>query len=185
MHVLAVYGSLREKSINKALACAAQENVPEGMAIELIGVGGLPLFNQDEELTNYPAVATETKSKIADADGVLIVTPEYNRTPPGSLKNFLDWTSRPEGAHPWSGKPVGVLGASDGMRGASFAQYDIRRIMGYFNAKVMGQPEYYLAQGDKKIKNDIVTDEKSIEVLKRFLLAFKQHVEREQKASSR
>jgi len=185
MQVLAVYGSLREKSINKALARATQANAPEGMAIELIGVGGLPLFNQDDELMNYPAEAADAKKKIAAADGVLIVTPEYNRTPPGSLKNFLDWTSRPEGQYPWGGKPVGILGASDGMRGASFAQYDIRRIMGYFNAKVMGQPEYYLAQGDKKIENDIVTDEKSIEVLKRFLLAFKQHVEHEQKASSR
>jgi chromate reductase len=179
MNVLAIYGSLREKSINKALARAAQANAPEGMTIELLGVGGLPLFNQDDELTNYPAVATEAKEKIAQADGVLIVTPEYNRTPPGSLKNFLDWTSRPEGKHPWGEKPVGVLGASNGMRGASFAQYDIRRICGYFNASVMGQPEYYLAQGDTKIENDVVTDPKSVEVLKRFLAAFKTFVEQE------
>lgn len=176
MRILAIYGSLREKSINKALAYAVQANTPEGMTIELMGVAGLPLFNQDDELTNYPDVAAEAKRKIEAADGVLIVTPEYNRAPPGALKNFLDWTSRPEGQHPWGGKPVGVLGASDGMRGASFAQYDIRRVMGYFNARLMGQPEYYLAQGDKKIENDVVTDEKSIEVLKRFLAAFALHV---------
>ncbi len=177
MHILTIYGSLRTHSINKALARTAQANAPEGVEIELLGVGGLPLFNQDDELANYPDKATEAKKKITDADGVLIVTPEYNRAPPGSLKNFLDWTSRPEGEHPWSGKPVGVLGASDGMRGASFAQYDIRRIMGYFNARVMGQPEYYLAQADKKIEGDVVTDEKSVEVLKKFLAAFKTHIE--------
>lgn len=184
MNVIAIYGSLREHSINKALAKTAQIHAPEDMTIELMGVSDLPLFNQDEELTNYPAAAAKAKQKIASADGVLIVTPEYNRAPPGSLKNFLDWTSRPEGAHPWSGKPVGVLGASDGMRGASFAQYDIRRILAYFNARVMGQPEYYLAQGDKKIENDIVMDEKSVEVLQRFLEAFKTYVVHEQKASS-
>lgn len=177
MHILVIYGSLREHSINKALARAVQANAPEGMQVEPLGVGGLPLYNQDDELTNYPATASEAKEKIAKADGVLIVTPEYNRAPPGSLKNFLDWTSRPEGAHPWGGKPVGVLGASNGLRGASFAQYDIRRIVAYFNARVMGQPEYYLAQADTKIENNIVTDEKSIKVLKKFLAAFKTHVE--------
>ena len=183
MNILVIYGSLREKSINKALARAVQVNAPEGMKTELMGVDGLSLFNQDDELTNYPAHAQEAKQKIAAADGVLIVTPEYNRAPPGALKNFLDWTSRPEGQMPWGGKPVGVLGASNGMRGASFAQYDIRRIVAYFNARMMGQPEYYLAQGDKKIENDVVTDEKSVEVLKRFLAAFKMYVEHEQKAS--
>jgi chromate reductase len=177
MNILAIYGSLSSTSINKALAKAAQANAPEGMDIELLGVDGLPLFNQDDEIDNYPTAATDAKEKIDAADGVLIVTPEYNRAPPGSLKNFLDWTSRPSGQHPWGGKAVGVLGASDGMRGASFAQYDIRRTMGYFNARVMGQPEYYLAQGDKKIENGVVTEAKSVEVLKRFLAAFKTHVE--------
>ncbi len=176
MNILVIYGSLRKESINKALAQTVKQNAPEGMAIDLMGVDGLPLFNQDDELTNYPAAAQKAKDAIARADGVLIVTPEYNRAPPGSLKNFLDWTSRPEGEMPWGGKPVGVLGASNGLRGASFAQYDIRRIVAYFNARVMGQPEYYLAQGDTKIENGIVTDPKSVEVLKRFLVAFEKHV---------
>lgn len=177
MNILVIYGSLRRDSINKALAQTIQTHAPEGMIVECMGVDGLPLFNQDIELTSYPATAQEAKDKIASAHGVLIVTPEYNRAPPGSLKNFLDWTSRPEGNMPWSGKPVGVLGASNGLRGASFAQYDIRRIMSYFNARVMGQPEYYLAQGDTKIENGLVTDRKSVEVLTRFLVAFKTHVE--------
>lgn len=181
MHILVIYGSLRQESINKALAQTIAAHVPEGVNVELLGVGGLPLFNQDDEVSHYPAVAQEAKEKIAKADGVLIVTPEYNRAPPGALKNFLDWTSRPdEKPRVWSGKPVGVLGASNGLRGASFAQYDIRRIMGYFNARLMGQPEYYLAEGDKKTENGVVTDSKSIEVLTRFLRAFTDHVENTQ-----
>jgi len=178
VNILVIYGSLREKSINKALARAIERNAPEGMLIELMGIGGLPLYNEDDELTDYPLVAAEAKKKIVAADGVLIVTPEYNRAPPGALKNFLDWTSRPEDERIWSGKIVGVLGASNGMRGASFAQYDIRRIMGYFNAAVLGQPEYYLAQGDTKITGGVVSEPKAIEVLKKFLAAFKTFVER-------
>lgn len=183
MRILAIYGSLREKSINKALAYAVLKHAPEGMDIEVIGLGALPLYNQDHELTEYPDYAREVKEKIARADGVLIVTPEYNRAPPGALKNLLDWTSRPEGRLPWDGKPVGVLGASNGLRGASFAQYDIRRILAYFDANVMGQPEFYFSEAPKKIdENQDVTDAKTLEILGRFLSAFKTFVQNARKA---
>ncbi|MCI0695769.1 NAD(P)H-dependent oxidoreductase [candidate division KSB1 bacterium] len=138
MNIVAISGSLRKGSYNTALLRAAQKLAPE-LNIEILDISTLPIYNQDVEAANYPAEAKALREKIASADGVLIATPEFNRTPPGPLKNFLDWSSRPESEPlPWEGKPVGVLGASSSARGASFAQYDIRRIMSYFNAHPMG-----------------------------------------------
>ncbi len=180
MNVLIVYGSLAEKSINKALARAAQRLAPEGMSVELAGVAGFPEFNRDIELTQYPAVAQTLKDKINAADGILFVTPEYNRSMPGVLKNAIDWVSRPSKAGAkWGGKPVGVISASDGVRGASFAQYDLKRILSYFGAHLMGQPEFFGGEFDKKLDADQnLSDEKTTEMLKRYLVAFKAHVEK-------
>ncbi len=173
MNILGVSGSLRAQSYNTALLRACQTLAPE-MSIEILSIGNLPLFNQDLE-SQYPLEASTLKEKILAADGILIATPEFNRAPPGALKNFLDWTSRPENEpNPWNGKPVAVLGASSGARGASFAQYDVRRIMGYFNARVLGQPEVYVGNVKDKFDPDQkLTDEKTKEVLKKFLEHFK------------
>jgi len=168
MNILVIYGSLREGSLNKALA-------PKEMNIELSGIEGFPLYDDKIEKTAFPEVATKLKEKIAAADGILVVTPEYNRSIPGSLKNALDWTSR--GKVPWKQKPVGVIGASDGVRGASFAQYDVKKVLTYFDAHVMGQPEFYFGEGDKKIDADgNITDEKSKTYLQKYLTAFTHHV---------
>ena len=176
MNVLVVYGSLRERSINKALAQNAQRMAPEGLTIELAGVDNFPLFSEDLEERGTPEIAREYKTKIAAADGIIIVTPEYNRSMPGSLKNMIDWTSRGKDK-PWGGKPVGVIGASNGVRGASFAQYDVKRILLYFNAHVMGQPEFYFGEADKKLDAEgNITDDKTKEVLAKYLAAFKAHV---------
>lgn len=177
MNILVIYGSLREKSINKALAENVRALAPEGMTVELAGVSGFPLFSEDLEKSGFPQIATEYKKKIQSADGIIVVTPEYNRSMPGSLKNVIDWTSR--GTVPWKGKPVGVVGASDGVRGASFAQYDVKRVLTYFDAHVMGQPEFYFGNADQKIDaKGAITDEKTKEVLKKYLTAFKEHVEK-------
>ena len=177
MNVLVIYGSLREKSINKALAQNVQAIAGKDMKIDLAGVDGFPLFSEDLEKSGAPEIATEYKQKIKAADAIIVVTPEYNRSMPGSLKNMLDWTSR--GELPWKGKPVGVIGASDGVRGASFAQYDVKRVLTYFGAHVMGQPELYFGNADKKIDAEgTITDEKTVEYLKKYLSAFKTHVER-------
>lgn len=178
MNVLTIYGSLSERSINKGLANAMLESLPEDMTMELSGVHDIPLFNEDIELTQYPDKAALLKERIKNADGVLFVTPEYNRGMPGALKNAIDWVSRPDGERTFSGKPVGVLGASSGARGAQAAQYDLKRAMTYFGAHIMGQPEFYVDNSDKKIdENGVLQHEKTKEYLKRYLLAFKTHIE--------
>lgn len=176
MNVLVIYGSLREKSINRGLAREFAALAPVDMKCELIGVGEFPLFNADLEASPLPEFITQYKKKIASADGILIVTPEYNRSMPGSLKNMIDWTSR--GELPWAGKKVGVIGASDGPRGASFAQYDVKRIMTYFNAHVMGQPEFYLANSNTTMDAEgTIVDEKSKQVLAKYVAAFHTYLE--------
>ena len=151
--------------------------MPESITPTVVGIEGFPLYSDTIENTSFPEIATQYKEKIRAADGILVVTPEYNRSMPGSLKNVLDWTSRGKDL-PWKGKPVGVIGASDGVRGASFAQYDVKRVLTYFGAHIMGQPEFYFAEADKKIDAEgTITDEKSQQVLSKYLAAFKAHVE--------
>ncbi len=177
MNILIIYGSLREKSLNKVLAHNASSILPEGMTAEVLGIEGFPLYSDTIENAGFPEIAARYKESIRAADGIIIVTPEYNRSMPGSLKNMLDWTSR--GEVPWKGKPVGVIGASDGLRGASFAQYDLKRILAYFGAHVMGQPEFYFGEADKKIDEvGNITDEKTKQVLAKYLVALKTHVEK-------
>ena len=178
MKILVIYGSLREKSLNKALANTAPKLAPEGMDVQVMGIEGFPLYSDTIENAGFPEIATRYKDLIRAADGTIIATPEYNRSMPGSLKNVLDWTSRGKDL-PWKGKPVGVVGASDGLRGASFAQYDVKRILLYFGAELMGQPEFYFGEADKKIDAaGNIMDEKTIEVFKKYLAAFKTHVEK-------
>lgn len=179
MNIVAISGSLRKASYNTALLRAAQKLAPE-MNIEILDISALPVFNQDMELTDYPPAARALKEKIAAADGALLAVPEFNRGVASSMKNFLDWSSRPEGEPlPWAKKPVGILGASSGMRGANLAQFDVRRTMGYFNAFVMPQPEFYLANDeDGKFDADMnLVDVKSAEYLKKFLAAFAKHIQ--------
>ena len=179
MNIVAFSGSLRKKSYNTALLRATQGLAPEGMNIQIVSIDGLPVFNQDLEETDFPPLVLELREKIKAADGVLIATPEFNRTPPGPLKNFLDWSSRPESEPlPWDGKPVAIFGTSTGARGASFAQYDVRRIMGYFDAHVMGQPEVYVGPASQRFNDALeLTDEKTKSVVTKFIMTFKTFVE--------
>ena len=178
VNILGISGSLRKKSYNTALLKAAQKLAPE-MGIEILDYSAVPIFNQDLEESVYPQVVTDMRGKIQAADAILIAVPEFNRTPAGSLKNLIDWASRPD-YKLWNQKPVGIIGASSGPRGASFAQYDVRRIMSYFNARTMGQPEFYCASDeDGKFDADMnLVDPKTIEVFKKFLAAFAEHIQR-------
>ncbi len=141
-NIIAFAGSLREKSINKGLLRAVVAAAPAEMSVTIIDFSQLPMFNQDLE-AQFPAAATELKQKIRAADGIIIATPEFNRSIPGALKNLLDWTSRPYGDNAWAGKPVAMMGAG-GSVGTAVAQSHLKEILLYLDARVLGQPEFYV-----------------------------------------
>lgn len=175
--ILVIYGSLREKSTNKFLAREIAALAPKTMKVEVLGLETLPFYNADME-SSFPEAVKDFKSKIRAANGILVVTPEYNRSIPGVLKNMLDWTSRPYGDSAWDGKPVGVLGASVGSIGAALAQYHLKQILNYLNAHVMGQPEFYLNATEKFDERGNLTDAGTKTHIEKYLAAFQGHVGR-------
>ena len=139
MKVLAISGSLREASYNTALARAATELVPAGVEVEVYDdLGLLPPYDEDLDGEDAPAVVTELRERIVDADALLFVTPEYNGSIPGVLKNAVDWASRPpRGRAALWGKTAAVAGATTGQYGAIWAQQDLRRVLGIAGARVV------------------------------------------------
>lgn len=184
--IAVIVGSLRQESYNKkfahALARLAQEQGT--MEFNFIDIGALPLFNQDLE-PNPPAAVTELKRQIEAADGVLFVTPEYNRSVPGVLKNAIDWASRPYGKNSWAGKPAAICGTSPGAIGAALAQNQLRGIIsGFLDMPTMGQPEMYLQYKDELFDADHkVTNEGTQKFLAGFLSAFEKWVGTHSKAA--
>lgn len=161
--LLAISGSLRKDSYNTALITAFKTLAPEGVDIELVEINELPHFNQDSE-GNFPEVASALKAKIEAADGIIISTPEYNRSIPGVLKNVIDWTSRPWGKNSWAGKPVYAMSASVGPLSGALAQYELKKIMLYLDAHVLGQPEFFLGNATEKFDEaGVLVDENTKE----------------------
>src|SRR5579884_16530 len=139
MRVLAVSGSLRERSFNTSLLRAAAEAAPEGVEIELWeGLADLPLYDQDLEDGEVPGSVRRLREEWAAADAILFATPEYNGSVPGGLKNAIDWASRPKFEAALTNKTVAVVGASTGQFGALWAQQDLKRILGIAGARVVG-----------------------------------------------
>jgi chromate reductase len=169
VHVLGFAGSLRKQSYNRALLSAANEMVPDGVTLEIFDLEGIPPFNQDLEL-QPPDKVKEFKAKIRAADAIVIVTPEYNYSIPGVLKNAIDWASRPYGNNAFDGKPVAVMGASVGMLGTARAQYDLRRSFVFLNMFPLNQPEVLVPFAQDKVDgNGRVTDEKTRKKIKELL----------------
>lgn len=138
MRVLGISGSLRAGSYNTGLLRAAQESAPAGVELELYdGLGSLPHFDQDVQDQEPPLSVSDLREQIAEADAVLIATPEYNGSIPGVLKNAIDWASRPFPDNALRGKTVAVVGASTGSYGAMWAQADLRRVLGVAGARVL------------------------------------------------
>ena len=136
-------GSIRKDSINKKLARALEKLFPADFSFTYVRIDDLPLYNQDDD-ANPSAQATRIKAEIKAAQGVLFVTPEYNRSIPGVLKNAIDHASRPYGQSAWVGKPAGVLGASVGAAGTAMAQQHLRNVLAYLDVPTLGQPEAFI-----------------------------------------
>ncbi len=141
--IAVVVGSLRKDSFNRKLATALARLAPAEFVFKQVEIGDLPLYNQDDD-ANPAASVVRLKQAIKSADGLLFVTPEYNRSMPGVLKNALDHASRPYGQSVWAGKPGAVVGITIGTSGTALAQQHLRNVLAYLDVATMGQPEIFL-----------------------------------------
>jgi chromate reductase len=169
VRILGIAGSLREASYNRGVLRAAKELAPEGSSIDIFELDGIPGFNQDEE-QNPPEKVAEFKQKIREADAILFVTPEYNYSVPGVLKNAIDWASRPYGDSAWNGKPAAIMGASIGGIATARAQYHLRQMMVFLNMFPINQPEVMIGKaGEKFDEQGNLTDEATKKYIRRLL----------------
>lgn len=165
-------GSLRKDSINRKMANALMELAPCSVKLSIIEIGHLPLYNQDGD-ENPPTAWTEFRERVREADAVLFVTPEYNRSVPAPLKNALDVGSRPYGQSSWNGKPGAVLSASPGAIGGFGANHHLRQSLVFLNVPVMQQPEAYIAGADKLFDaNGKLANDGTRKFLEHFMQAF-------------
>lgn len=141
--IAVVVGSIRKDSFNLKLANAITKFAPADFKFKFIKIDDLPLYNQDND-NNFPESVKRLKSEIAASQGVIFVTPEYNRSIPGVLKNALDYASRPYGQSAWQGIPAGVIGVSVGTIGTAMAQQHLRNVLAYLDMPTMGQPEAFI-----------------------------------------
>lgn len=141
--IAVLVGSLRRDSFNRRLATAIARLAPAEFSFEQLEIGDLPLYNQDDDANQADSVK-RLKAGISAAHGLLFVTPEYNRSIPGVLKNAIDHASRPYGQSAWQGKPAGVLGVSVGAIGTALAQQHLRNILAYLDVPTLGQPEAFI-----------------------------------------
>lgn len=176
MRVVAIAGSLRQGSVHKRLVRAAQAHAPEGMEIEHFGLAPIPLYNMDIEDDPPPAVR-ELKNRIRESDGLLIAVPEHNYSYSGVLKNAIDWVSRPASEQPIRGKPVALMSAAPGLLGGARAQYHLRQVLFYLEAKQL-RAEFFLPQCQEKIDDEgNLLDAADVERVKRFLAAFAEFIQ--------
>lgn len=146
-HIAIIVGSLRKESYNQKLATSIVKLAPSEFLFTHIRIDDLPLYNQDDDENQAPSVV-RMKNEISQAEGILFVTPEYNRSIPGVLKNALDHGSRPHDKNVWAGKPTGILGVSTGSAGTAMAQQHLRNVLSYLDVPVLRQPEAYIQLRD-------------------------------------
>lgn len=166
-------GSLRKASFNRALLRAAAELAPAGMTIDVLEIGGIPVYDADVEAAGDPPPVAEFKRAVGAADGLLIATPEYNHGVPGVTKNVIDWASRPPRRSVLDGRPVAVMGATPGMWGTARSQAQLRQAFTFTNSYAMPQPEILVARAGEKFDDEgRLVDETTREYLAKFLAAF-------------
>jgi chromate reductase len=178
LKVAVIVGSVRADSINRTFAEALGKLAKPGMQFDFLRIDDLPVHNPDSD-ADQPVAARKFKARIEAADGVLFVTPEYNRSIPAALKNAIDWASRPYGKNSFAGKPVAVAGASVGNIGTAVAQQHLRNILAHLDAAVLGQPEVFFTLRPGVIdETGNIVDEQAKTFLQGFLGRFQAWVSR-------
>lgn len=171
--IVGVAGSLRQGSYNRALLRAAQQLAPVAVQIRIHELSEIPLFNEDVERAGIPPGVAHLRQAVAEADGFLVVTPEYNQGVPGVLKNAFDWLSRPSRNSVLSGKPAAILGASPGSTGTARAQSQLRQSFAFTNTPVLLKPEVLVGRAYEKFDADgRLTDDTTQKFVVLFLEAF-------------
>ncbi|MBX3297521.1 MAG: NAD(P)H-dependent oxidoreductase [Acidobacteria bacterium] len=169
--ILGIAGSIRKASLNRAALRTAAELAPEGAELTTFEIDEIPPFNQDNEATP-PAVVADFKQKIRSADAILFVSPEYNYSIPGVLKNAIDWASRPYGDSAWEGKPAAIMGVSGGAIGTARMQYDLRKVMVFLNMFPLNRPEVMIGNSGQRFDAEgNLTDDATREIMAKQLAA--------------
>lgn len=170
-------GSLRKESFNRKIAKELIRLQPDGLELEIVEIGEMPHYNEDLETAEPPAAWTTFREAIKTKDGVIFVTPEYNRTIPGVLKNAIDVGSRPYGSSVWQGKPGAVISVTPGTTGAFGANHNVRQAV-VFLGMPMSQFEVYIGGVNKLFEDDGTLVESTEKLLNNFLTAYKEWVEK-------
>ncbi len=175
--VLGICGSLREKSYNMAALKAAGEFMPADLSLTITQFADIPLYNQDVQDKGFPAPVMRLNKEVLEADAILIASPEYNYSVSGVLKNALDWLSRIQPAQPFKNKPVAIISATGGPLGGARNQYELRKILGCFEAHVLARPEIFIGMEQTKFDAELkLTDEPTRKILGDQMKAFADHI---------
>jgi chromate reductase len=176
--VAVLVGSLRKDSISRKIAHALEGLAPEGLKLEIVEIADLPLYNPDLE-ESIPAAWAAFRHKIAASDAVMFVTPEYNRSVPGALKNALDVGSRPYGKSAWAGKPAAIVSVSPGALSAFGANHHLRQSLVFLDMPAMQQPEAYIGNAAALFDDKgTLTNESTTAFLRKFMKSFESWIDR-------
>ncbi|MCE5223700.1 NAD(P)H-dependent oxidoreductase [bacterium] len=176
LQILAIIGSLRKESWNRALYQNMMDRIPASLHCEEAPIASIPLYDGDLEEAAFPESVTQLKEKIRKADGILFVTPEYNYSIPGVLKNVLDWTSRPPTEIPYINKPGAIVGASTSYFGTVRSQLHLRQVLHALGMIIMNTPEIMIPKSETFFVDRKITDERMIKKIDKFWIQFEKWI---------